>query len=223
MAIISLKITLRPVRLTVSMARAASSYTKFLKDKTFINGQWVAAQSGATFNVHNPATGELIGSVPDMTAQDADTALSAAHEAFSKWKRTTAKHRCGLLRRWFELVKSNTEALGELLTLEQGKPLVEGRGEIAYGAGFIEWFAEEGRRTYGVTVPSAAPDRRSITIKQPVGVAAMITPWNFPHAMVTRKAAPALAAGCTVVLRPAEDTPYSALALCQLAEEAGFP
>ncbi len=193
------------------------------KTLAYVNGQWVAAASGKTLAVHNPANGEFLAEVPDMSAAEASAAVEAANRAFSSWKKTTAKARGQFLRRWFELIMANQEALAQLLTAEQGKPLAEARGEVAYGASFVEWFAEEAKRTYGEHIPSPSPTSRLVTIRQPVGVVAAITPWNFPVAMITRKIAPALAAGCTVVLKPAEDTPLCALALTALAEEAGFP
>ena len=206
------------LQLRMSGGRAFNSLAK-----AYVDGKWVPAASGATYDVLNPATGKLVGTVPDMDIADVENAVQVAYKAFQTWKRTTAKERSVILRRWFELVIKNQEDLAQLLTAENGKPLADSRGEVAYGAGFIEWYAEEGKRLYGDTIPSSAGSKRIVTIRQPIGVAGMITPWNFPNAMITRKAAPALAAGCTVVLRPAEDTPLSALALCQLAEEAGFP
>ena len=194
---------------------------QFLHNKAYINGTWVEVQS--TFEVRNPANNQLIGTVPDMSASDAKTAIDAAQTALPAWKAMTAKQRSKILRNWFNLIMANRTELGKLLTLEQGKPLREGIGEIVYGAGFIEWFAEEAKRVYGDVIPNSVPGSRIITIKQPVGVVAAITPWNFPNAMITRKVAPALAAGCTVVIKPAEQTPLSALALAELAEEAGFP
>ncbi len=196
---------------------------ELVKNQAFVDGQWVAAASGNTLKVLNPATGETIGAVPDLSAAEASQAVEAANRAFASWKKTTAKERAALLRRWFELIMQNQEALAQILTAEQGKPLAEARGEVAYGASFAEWFAEEAKRTYGEHIPSPSPTSRMLTILQPVGVVAAITPWNFPVAMITRKVAPALAAGCTVVLKPAEDTPLCALALAALAEQAGFP
>jgi succinate-semialdehyde dehydrogenase/glutarate-semialdehyde dehydrogenase len=193
------------------------------QDRAYIAGEWVSAQSGQTFDVINPATAERVGRVPDMGVADVDRAVAAAHEAFDRWKNTTAKERASLLRRWYELIMAHHERLAELMTAEQGKPLHEARGEVAYGASFVEWFAEEAKRTYGEQIPSPKADARILTIRQPVGVVAAITPWNFPVAMITRKVAPALAAGCTVVLKPASDTPLCALALASLAAEAGIP
>ncbi|MBV1786832.1 NAD-dependent succinate-semialdehyde dehydrogenase [Marinobacterium sp. D7] len=194
-----------------------------IRTQAYIDGQWVSAASGKTLAVTNPATGEHLADVPDMSAAEAAAAVEAADRAFTSWKKTTAKSRAQLLRRWYELIMENQEALAQLMTAEQGKPLAESRGEVAYGASFAEWFGEEAKRTYGEQIPSPSPTSRLVTIRQPVGVVAAITPWNFPVAMITRKVAPALAAGCTVVLKPAEDTPLCALALMALAEEAGFP
>lgn len=196
---------------------------KLEKNKAYIDGQWVSAASGKMHAVLNPATGEKVGEVPDLSAEEASAAVEAADRAFDGWRKTTAKQRCSLLRRWYELIMDNQEALAQTLTKEQGKPLSEARGEVAYGASFAEWFGEEAKRTYGDHIPSPSPNNRLITILQPVGVVAAITPWNFPVAMITRKIAPALAAGCTVVLKPAEDTPLCALALAELADQAGFP
>ncbi len=193
------------------------------KTQAYVDGQWVSAASGKTLAVLNPANGEHLADVPDMSAAEASAAVEVAHKAFASWKKTTAKARAQMLRRWYELIMENQERLAQLMTAEQGKPLAEARGEVAYGASFAEWFAEEGKRAYGEHIPSPSPTSRLVTIRQPIGVVAAITPWNFPVAMITRKIAPALAAGCTVVLKPAEDTPLSALELAALAEEAGFP
>ena len=193
------------------------------RNQTYVNGQWISAASGKTLAVKNPATGELVGEVPDLSVEEADAAVHAAVEAFRTWKKTTAKERSILLKKWYDLIIENQEALAQLMTAEQGKPLAEARGEVAYGASFVEWFAEEGKRAYGDHIPSPKANARLVTIRQPVGVVAAITPWNFPVAMITRKVAPALAAGCTVVLKPAEDTPLCALAVAALAEEAGIP
>ena len=194
-----------------------------LRTRCYINGQWLDADSGRTIAVSNPATGETIGSVPDMGAAEAERAVAAAQAALPTWRALTAKQRSQILRRWFDLMMEAQEDLATLLTLEQGKPLAEARGEIAYGASYIEWYAEEAKRVYGDTIPGPAPDKRILVLKQPVGVCAAITPWNFPNAMITRKAAPALAAGCTFVIRPASQTPFSALAIAALAEHAGIP
>ncbi|MFT4198465.1 MAG: NAD-dependent succinate-semialdehyde dehydrogenase [Pseudoxanthomonas sp.] len=176
-----------------------------------------------TFPVHNPADGSLLAEMPDLDAEATRAAVSAARQAFPAWARRTAAERAAVLHRWHALIVQRQEALAQLLTLEQGKPLAEARGEVLFGAGFIEWFAGEGRRLYGDIVPSHAADKRCLVLKQPVGVVGAITPWNFPSAMITRKVSPALACGCTIVVKPAEDTPLSALALALLAEQAGFP
>lgn len=189
----------------------------------FINGEWVEANSGELVAVVNPANGEVITTVPDMGKQEAEAAVVAAHNAFLDWRKTTAKHRSSLLKKWFDLIVENADALAKLLTTEQGKPYKEAYGEVMYGASFIEWFAEEAKRVYGDIIPSANPNNRYMTIKQPIGVVTAITPWNFPVAMITRKVGPALAAGCTVVVKPGEDTPLCALAMAALAEQAGIP
>lgn len=194
-----------------------------LRQQCYINGKWLNEKSGKTFTVHNPATGVLIGTVPDMGATETREAILAARDAQILWRAKTAKERAAILRKWFDLMMKNQEDLAKILTAEQGKPLTEARGEIGYGASFIEWFAEEGKRIYGDTIPQHAADKRIIVIKQPIGVCAAITPWNFPNAMITRKVAPALAAGCAMVVKPAEQTPFSALAMAALAEEAGIP
>lgn len=197
--------------------------TSLFRQKAYIGGAWVDADNAKTFNVTNPATGAVLGTVPQMGRGETARAIQAANEALPAWRGKTAKERCAILKRWFDLVMANQKDLAAMMTAEQGKPLAEAMGEIVYGASFIEWFAEEGKRLYGETIPTNAPDRRIQVIKQPIGVVASITPWNFPNAMITRKCAPALAAGCTVVAKPAEDTPYSALALAELAERAGIP
>ncbi|MNG75223.1 Glutarate-semialdehyde dehydrogenase DavD [compost metagenome] len=200
-----------------------------LKDSTlfrqqaYLDGAWVDADNGQTLNVSNPASGELIGRVPKMGVAETRRAIEAAERALPAWRALTAKDRANRLRRWFELMMENQDDLARLMTLEQGKPLLESRGEIAYAASFLEWFAEEAKRVYGDMIPGHQPDKRLMVIKQPIGVTAAITPWNFPSAMITRKAGPALAAGCTMVLKPASQTPYSALALAELAERAGIP
>jgi succinate-semialdehyde dehydrogenase / glutarate-semialdehyde dehydrogenase len=196
---------------------------KLLSQRCFVGGAWIDADDGATITVKNPASGETIGTVPRLGAVETRRAIEAANAAWPAWRKRTAKERSNLLRRWFDLVLANQEDLAVLMTSEQGKPLAESRGEIAYAASFIEWFAEEARRIYGDTIPGHAPDKRILVLKQPVGVVAAITPWNFPSAMITRKAGPALAAGCTVVLKPATATPFSALALAELAVRAGIP
>ena len=194
-----------------------------LKGLGFIDGVWVAADSAASFQVTNPATGAVVGVVADMGAAETRRAIDAAARALPAWRAKTAKERAAVLRRWFDLILANTEDLALLMTTEQGKPLAEARGEVAYGASFVEWFAEEGKRAYGDVIPTFAPDRRVLALKQPIGVCAAITPWNFPLAMITRKLAPAFAAGCTAVAKPAEATPLTALALVELAARAGFP
>jgi len=190
---------------------------------SFVNGQWVGATSGATFEVINPATGRVIESVADLSAADCVRAIDAAEAAFPAWAGLTAKERSAILRRWFNLITEHTEELAYLITEEMGKPLAEARGEVAYGASFVDWFAEEGRRIYGDVIAPHMTDKRILAIKQPVGVVAAITPWNFPLAMITRKVSPAIAAGCTVVIKPSEDTPLTALAVCELARRAGIP
>ncbi|MDO5056436.1 MAG: NAD-dependent succinate-semialdehyde dehydrogenase [Lautropia sp.] len=194
-----------------------------LKTRCLINGQWVDADSGQTIAVTNPATGETIATVPDMSAAETRRAIEAAEAARHAWARQPAKARAALLRRWFELCMQHQDDLAIILSSEQGKPLAEARGEIAYGASYFEWFAEEARRVYGDIIPSASSNQRILVLKQPIGVCAAITPWNFPNAMITRKAAPALAAGCSFVIRPASATPLSALALGELACRAGLP
>ncbi len=194
-----------------------------LRQQCFIDGKWLDADSGAVLEVDNPATGEVVGKVPRMGAAETSRAIAAAQAALPLWRAKTAKERSAVLRRWFELMLANQEDLAVIMTSEQGKSLTESRGEIAYAASFIEWFAEEGKRIYGDTIPAQGGDRRIVVIKEPIGVCAAITPWNFPSAMITRKAGPALAAGCTMICKPASQTPLSALALAVLAERAGLP
>jgi succinate-semialdehyde dehydrogenase/glutarate-semialdehyde dehydrogenase len=194
-----------------------------LRNAAYVGGAWIGADGGATFAVSDPATGAVLATVPNLGAAETARAIAAANAAFPAWRARTAKERAAVLRKWHALMMENQEDLARLMTAEQGKPLAEARGEIAYAAGFIEWFAEEARRVYGDTIPGHAADKRIVVLKQPVGVAAAITPWNFPSAMITRKAGPALAAGCTMVVKPAELTPLSALALAVLAERAGVP
>ncbi len=196
---------------------------RLFRSRAYMNGQWVAATDGKTFPVTNPATGEVLTTVPDLGVADTRVAIEMANTALPGWRELTAGERSAILRRWYELMMENLEDLAVLMTTEQGKPLTESRGEVRYGASFVEWFAEEAKRVYGDVIPGHARDKRIIVIKQPIGVVAAITPWNFPNAMITRKVAPALAAGCTVVVKPAEDTPLSALALAELADRAGFP
>ncbi|MDO9597647.1 MAG: NAD-dependent succinate-semialdehyde dehydrogenase [Azoarcus sp.] len=194
-----------------------------LKQSCLIDGQWLQAENGASFPVTDPATGEVLAHVPDCGAAETQRAVDAAARALVGWREKTAAERSRILRRWFELMMENQDDLACIMTAEQGKPLAEAKGEIAYAASFLEWFAEEGKRAYGELIPSPASDRRILVTKEPVGVCAAITPWNFPSAMITRKAGPALAAGCVMVLKPAEQTPLSALALAVLAEQAGVP
>jgi len=191
--------------------------------QSYVDGAWIHASQGKQFDVNNPANGQLVAKVADCNSADAQKAITAAAKALPKWRRQTAKERATLLRKWFDLLVANADDLALLMTTEQGKPLQEARGEVIYGASFIEWFAEEGRRMYGETIPTPLADRRIMTVKQPVGVVAAITPWNFPIAMITRKAGAALAAGCTIVVKPAQLTPLCALAMAQLAHEAGIP
>ena len=194
-----------------------------LRSAGFIDGQWIQAPNGNTFEVLNPSTGEVIAKVANLGAQETKQAIAAAEVAYDHWKTIPAKQRSSILRRWYELVLENQEDLALIMTSEQGKVMSESRGEVVYGASYIEWFAEEAKRIYGDVLPSTSADRRSIVIKQPVGVVGAITPWNFPNAMITRKVAPALAAGCSIVLKPAAETPLSALALAELASRAGIP
>ncbi|MBA4501928.1 NAD-dependent succinate-semialdehyde dehydrogenase [Marinobacterium marinum] len=196
---------------------------RLLRQQAYVDGRWIDAGSGETFAVYNPATGEEIARVPWMDEADAERSVAAAEDAFQVWRKTTAKERAAILRRWYELMLEHADDLALLMTLEQGKPLAEARGEVLYAASFVEWFAEEGKRAYGDLIPSHKTDARILVSREPVGVVAAITPWNFPAAMITRKAAPALAAGCVFVCKPAEDTPLSALALAELAERAGVP
>jgi len=197
--------------------------TTLLRERGYIDGTWTNADNGATLPVHNPATHAALGSIPNMGATETRRAIDAAATALPAWAARTAKDRSLILRRWFDLMLANQEDLAILMTAEQGKPLAESKGEIAYAASFIEWFAEEGKRLYGDIIPGHQPDKRIMVLRQPVGVVAAITPWNFPAAMITRKAGPALAAGCTMVLKPATLTPYSALALAELGARAGIP
>jgi succinate-semialdehyde dehydrogenase/glutarate-semialdehyde dehydrogenase len=194
-----------------------------LRQQCYVNGAWVDAPGRASLPVHNPATGAQLGTVPAFDAAATERAVAAAHFAFPAWAAKTAKERGAILRRWNDLILANAADLAKLMTAEQGKPLAESKGEIAYAASFVEWFAEEAKRVYGDVIPGHQADKRILVLRQPVGVVAAITPWNFPAAMITRKVAPALAAGCTVVCKPATQTPYSALALAELAHRAGLP
>ena len=194
-----------------------------LRSTAFLGGNWIAATEGKSFPVRDPATGGALGDVPDCGAAETRQAIAAAAAALAGWRGMTAKARGQVLQRWFAAINANADDLAQMITAECGKPLAEAKGEVAYGASFVEWFAEEGKRAYGETIPATLADKRLVVIKQAIGVCAAITPWNFPLAMITRKVAPALAAGCTVVVKPAEQTPLTALALAVLAEEAGFP
>jgi succinate-semialdehyde dehydrogenase / glutarate-semialdehyde dehydrogenase len=194
-----------------------------IKDKAYVNGQWISAASGKTFEVTNPATGKVIGSVPDMNKEDVKKAIDAADKAWPAYRDLTAKERSSMLRNWYTLIVENSEALAKIMTIESGKVITESLGEVTYGANFVEWFAEEAKRAYGDVIPPPTKDRRIVVIKQSVGVTAAITPWNFPIAMITRKVSPALAAGCPVVIKPPKETPLTALAISLLAEQAGFP
>jgi len=197
--------------------------SKLLRQQCYIDGEWRDATNGATLDVINPATQKKLGTVPRMGTAETRAAIAAAQAAFPAWARRTAKERAVILRRWHDLMMANQDDLGVLMTAEQGKPLAEARGEVAYAASFIEWFAEEGKRLYGDVIPGHQPDKRILVLRQPIGVVVAITPWNFPAAMITRKVGPALAAGCTVVCKPATQTPYSALAMAELADRAGIP
>lgn len=201
----------------------APAHSTLLRQQAYIDGAWIDADSGRRFDVVDPATREVIASVADLGAAETERAIAAADAALPAWRAKLAAERANLLREWFRLIVESTDELAAIMTAEQGKPLFEAKGEIGYAAAFVEWFAEEARRIDGEVIPTPAADRRLMVIKQPVGVCAAITPWNFPAAMITRKVAPALAAGCTVVVKPAEQTPLSALALAALAEKAGFP
>ncbi|WP_438464693.1 NAD-dependent succinate-semialdehyde dehydrogenase [Marinomonas sp. PE14-40] len=197
--------------------------SQLFRQKAYIAGEWVESETGAIQSIFNPATGELLGTVPNLGAEDTQKAIDFAYHAQKEWAAKTAQERSSILRRWYELMIAHADDLANILTLEQGKPLVEAKGEILYAASFIEWFAEEGKRVYGDIIPSHKPGARLMVLKQPIGVVGAITPWNFPSAMITRKCAPAMAAGCPFIVKPAPDTPFSALALAVLAEEAGIP
>jgi succinate-semialdehyde dehydrogenase/glutarate-semialdehyde dehydrogenase len=210
-------------------AAAASRAVRLIQDQQlfreacYISGRWRPPVGNVTIRVDDPATGEIIGVVPKFGPTETREAIEAAAAVYPAWRKRTARERAAVLRRWYELILASQDDLARLMTLEQGKPLVESRGEVLYGASFIEWFAEEGKRAYGDTIPSHAADKRIVVTKEPIGVVGCITPWNFPIAMITRKVGPALAAGCTVVAKPASQTPFSALALAVLAERAGLP
>ena len=208
---------------SVTDLRSILKDPSLLPNKAYVAGKWIEAEDGATFDVKNPARGDVIAKVPDLTRADAARAIAAADVARREWAARTGKERAAVMRKWFDLCMANVDDLGAILTAEMGKPLAEAKGEVAYGASFIEWFGEEAKRIYGETIPGHQRDKRITVIKQPIGVAASITPWNFPNAMIARKVAPALAAGCGLVARPAAETPLSAIALAVLAERAGVP
>jgi succinate-semialdehyde dehydrogenase/glutarate-semialdehyde dehydrogenase len=209
--------------MSTTTAELNLSDPRLFRQACYINGQWIEGNASPTMAVNDPATGEVIGSVPALGAAETREAIDAAAAAFASWRKRTAKERAVILRHWFDLMMANQEDLSYLMTMEQGKPLTESRGEVAYAASFLEWFGEEAKRVCGDTIPGHQSDKRIVVVKEPVGVVACITPWNFPLAMITRKVGPALAAGCTVVLKPAEQTPFSALALAELGERAGIP
>ncbi len=208
---------------TTALTKHVPFSSPFLRDAGYINGSWTAGGATKTFDVRNPATGEVLASLPDMGVAETREAIDAAYAAQPAWAALPAKERAGILRKWFDLMVAHADELAAILTAEMGKPFAEARGEILYAAAYVEWYAEEAKRIYGETIPAPSNDKRMIVIKQPVGVVGTITPWNFPAAMITRKIAPALAVGCTVVSKPAEQTPLSALALAVLAEQAGIP
>src|SRR3954464_2855565 len=196
---------------------------KLFRQASYLDGSWVPSGPNGVIDVDDPATGEILGTVPRLGRVETRAAIEAAARAFPAWRGKTAKERAIVMRRWFELMIAHQEDLAQLMTAEQGKPIAESRGEVAYAASFLEWFGEEAKRVYGDTIPGHQPDKRIIVIKQPIGVVACITPWNFPLAMITRKAGPAIASGCTVVVKPASQTPFSALALAELGQRAGIP
>ncbi|KAI0160626.1 Aldehyde/histidinol dehydrogenase [Xylariaceae sp. FL1272] len=210
-------------RLASTMAPKLNDPSLFKTDVCYVNGEWVKASSGNTFEVHDPATAKLIGTCPEFNAKDTETAIAAAAEAFKTFRHKTGRERSKLLRKWYDLMMENAEDLATLITLENGKPLADAKGEVNYAAAFFEWFSEEAPRTYGDTIPATVPGNRVITLKQPVGVCGLITPWNFPAAMITRKIGPALAAGCTTVCKAPGETPFTSLALAELAHRAGIP
>src|SRR5436309_3156659 len=208
---------------TKSAAGVSLQDSRLFRQACYIDGAWVETAVHGSIDVDNPATGEIVGTVPRLGRAQTRQAVDAAGRALPAWRRKTAEERAQVMRRWFDLMMANQEDLAQLMTAEQGKPIVESRGEVAYAASFLEWFGEEAKRVYGDTIPAHQPDKRIVVVKEPIGVVACITPWNFPLAMITRKAGPAIAAGCTVVLKPASQTPFSALALAELAERAGVP
>jgi len=207
----------------VAVAPLTLKDPSLFRQQCYIDGTWCNADSGKTVDVNNPATNDVLGTIPNLGADETRRAIEAANAAWPGWRKKTAKERANILRKWFNLMLENQDDLAVLMTAEQGKPLAEAKGEVVYGASFVEWFAEEAKRVYGDTIPPHQNDKRIVVIKEPIGVVAAITPWNFPNAMITRKCAPALAAGCPVVIKPASQTPFSALALAELAERAGFP
>lgn len=202
---------------------AQINHPELLRTQAYIDGKWVDADDGALFEVDNPATQSVVAHVANLGPQSALQAIAAAERALPAWRALTAKARSVILKKWFDLINLHADDLARIMTVEQGKPFAEAKGEITYGASFVEWFAEQAKRVMGDTIASPIPNARILVLKEPIGVCAAITPWNFPSAMITRKVSPALAAGCTVVLKPAEQTPLSALALAQLAHEAGIP
>src|SRR5882724_6811459 len=207
----------------VAVAPLTLKDPNLFRQQCYIDGAWCDADSGKTVEVNNPATNEVLGTIPNLGADETRRAIEAANAAWPGWRKKTAKERANILRKWFNLMLENQDDLAVLMTAEQGKPLAEAKGEIVYGASFVEWFAEEAKRVYGDTIPQHQPDKRIVVIKEPIGVVAAITPWNFPNAMITRKCAPALAAGCPVVIKPATMTPFSATALAELGHRAGIP
>uniref|UniRef100_A0A8D8Y5B0 Succinate-semialdehyde dehydrogenase, mitochondrial n=1 Tax=Cacopsylla melanoneura TaxID=428564 RepID=A0A8D8Y5B0_9HEMI len=221
---------MNPTKQTLTLLEKQLTLSRFLlrsmslwKHKAYVNGEWVDAASGNQFEVKNPANGKVLGKVPDMNDKDTEKALEDANTAFKEWSKTTGKERGIALRKWYDLLVQNKQALAEILTAEAGKPIPESLGEVDYGNAFVDWFAEEARRSYGEVVPSPVKSKEMLLIRQPIGVTSLITPWNFPYAMITRKAGAAIAAGCTCVVKPAEDTPYTALAIAELAHQAGIP
>ncbi|KAK4136815.1 succinic semialdehyde dehydrogenase [Trichocladium antarcticum] len=210
-------------RLSSSMAPKLKDPSLFKQDVCYVNGEWVKSKSGKTFEVHDPATGALIGTCPEFDTQDTESAIEAAEEAFDKFRHFTGRERSKLLRKWYDLMVENADDLAALITWENGKPMADAKGEVAYAANFFEWFSEEAPRIYGDTIPSSTPGNRVFTIKEPVGVCGLITPWNFPAAMITRKVGPALAVGCSVVCKAPSETPYTPLAIAELAHRAGIP
>jgi succinate-semialdehyde dehydrogenase/glutarate-semialdehyde dehydrogenase len=214
---------MNPTQAATKTAAPPIKDERLFRQQCYVGGKWIDADNGASFAVTNPADGSVLGTVPDLGTAETRRAIEAADAALPAWRAKSAKERSAILRRWFDLCMANLDDLTTLVTLEQGKPLAEARGEVSYGSTFLEWFADEARRVYGDVIPANTGDKRIVVLKQPVGVVAAITPWNFPNAMITRKAGAALAAGCTIVIKPAESTPYSALALAELGERAGLP